>query len=100
MTIFKAHVDTPEAFADQWRPYERMLRERYCGNGVPPKEVATMLDRLRPIFLRHAFLADQHHSTDAGDAFERVQNWVAQVTFGLLCEVAAREAKLIELAAT
>ena len=97
MPIFEADAESPEAFADQWRPYERMLRERYCGNGVAATEVDKMMDRLRPIFLRHAFLADQHHSTVGGDAFERVHNWVAQVTFGLLCEVAVREAKLIEV---
>lgn len=56
-----------------------------------------MLDRLRPIYLRHAFIADQHHSTDEGDAFNRAQNWILQLTAGLLFEIAAREGKLIAL---
>lgn len=53
-----------------------------------------MLARLRPIYLRHAFLADQHHSSAIGDAFDRVHNWVATVTLGLLLEIGEREAKL------
>lgn len=99
MPIFHAPAESPEAFADQWRPYERVLRERYAAMGAPSMELTRMLDRLRPIYLRHAFIADQHHSTDEGDPFDRVQSWILQMSVGLLFEIAEREGKLIRLGA-
>ena len=93
MTIIKVSAESPEAFAGQWRRYEQMLRDCYSSGGAPAADVDSMLDVLRRIYLRHAFRADQYPG--AGDAYDRLQNWVTQLTLGLLAEIAEREAKLI-----
>lgn len=95
-------VEFPETFMLQWRPYERMLRERFNAGGTMSTEaVDDMLNRLRPIYLNWARRADAHPDAqeDAPNMLIRVQAWVAEVTTGLLCEIAEREIRLIELGA-
>jgi hypothetical protein len=93
-------VEFPETMMLQWRPYERMLRETFNGTGRhPPAAIDDMLGRLRPIFLKHARVANEHPDAQAGagDPFEVVQAWVAQLTMGLLLEISQREGRLMEL---
>jgi hypothetical protein len=97
-----SHVVTDfEPRLPQWRPYERMLREAFVAHGRPSAAIDEMIDRLRPIFLHHARLADEHPDAMPGlrSSFDAQQAWVAQLTMGLLIEIARREGKLMELGA-
>lgn len=92
-------IEFPETRLVQWKPYERMLRERWASEDGPDQDdVERMISCLREVYLDHARGADTHVSTLIDpDPFMRVQEWIARLTFGLLLEIAAREAKIIQL---
>ncbi len=89
----------PGGLTLQWAPYERMLREAFADK-APPAALDEMMNRIKPIFFKHAKAASEHPDAqhDSGTPrLSRLNAWVAELTFGLLTEIVAREGRLIEL---
>lgn len=90
-------VDFPETMLTLWQPHERQLREFMGRAGhLSEEQITVVLDRLRPIYVRHAGRAGRHphHADQGNDPLTRVQAYVFQLTCGLLLEIAQRQQRL------
>ena len=106
-------VECTDEARQQWAPYDRMLRQWLATDPAgTPALIEAVVERIRPVFLKWVSTANAnplpggpvalagngwsvHMPGAQGHALARIEQWIATLTFGLLQELAARDAALV-----
>jgi hypothetical protein len=81
----------------QWRVYEATLRRELGAVGVEPDVADVALERIKPIYLRHAKPNEIPNVVSPDELLRLINDWVKQLGNGLLMEILVREIQLINL---
>lgn len=90
-------IELPDSMQRQWRVFEAMLRRELGAAGVDPAVSDIALDRIKPLYLRHAKPNEIPEGASPDEQLKAINDWVTQFGTGLLLEILIREIQLINL---
>lgn len=90
-------VEMPDSMQRQWRVIEARLRRELDAVGVVPAASVVALERIKPIYLRHAKPNEIPDGASPDEQVKAVNDWVTQLCCGMLLELLSREIQLIYL---
>lgn len=87
----------PDPMQRQWRVFEALLRRELGAVGVDPDVADVALERIKPIYLRHAKPSEIPDGASPEEQLKAFNDWVTQFGTGMLLEILIREIQLINL---
>lgn len=90
-------IELPDSMQRQWRVFEAMLRRELSAAGVDPDVADVALERIKPIYLRHAKPNEIPNGASPEEQMKAINDWVTQFGGGMLLEILIREIQLINL---
>lgn len=93
-------IRLPDSMQRQWLVFEGILRRELGAAGVDPDVADAALERIKPLYLRHAKPNDIPDGASPEERLKAINDWVTQFGGGLLLEILIREIQLINLRGT
>lgn len=90
-------IQLPDSMQRQWRVFEALLRRELGAVGVDPDVADVALERIKPIYLRHAKPNPIPEDASPEEQLRAFNDWVTQFGTGMLLEIMIREIQLINL---
>ncbi len=90
-------IELPDSMQRQWRVFEALLRREMGAAGVDPAVSDIALERIKPLYLRHAKPNDIPDGASPEEKLKAINDWVTQFGGSLLLEILIREIQLINL---